>query len=338
VTIATSVVNRMNRRKFITLVGAAAVAPSMLRPPVARAQEPGRTYRLGGVHTSPFDAPHHVAFYGELRRVGFVEGQNLIADRRGYGLRAEQFDEHAAELVKSQVDVILAGGDAAVAAAQRATTAIPILALTDDMLGQGFVRSLAKPGGNTTGVSLLASDLDGKRQDLIMEAAPGLRRIAALADRGTSTPARLQTLQDEAHGRGVELSVHWVVRPEDIASAIEAAKASGAGALNVLASALLFNNRKIVLDRVAALRLPAVYQWPEMAEEGGLLGYGPRIVQLYRDVLARQLVALLRGAKPADVPVELPTKFELVVNLQAARAIGHEVPVAFLLRADKVIE
>ena len=328
-----------SRRAFIALLGGAAAGASILRPPPARAQEAGRTYRLGAVHTSPFDATHHIAFFDQLRRLGFIEGQNLIADRSGYGLHVvEQFDEHAAELVKSQVDVILAGGDAAVRAAQRATTAIPILALTDDMLGQGFVRSLAKPGGNITGVSLLASDLDGKRQDLIMEAAPGLRRLAALADRGTSTPARLQALQDEAQARAVELSVHWISRPEDIAPAIDAANASGAGALNVLASALLFINRKTIFNRVAALRLPAVYQWPEMAEEGGLLGYGPRIVQLYRDVMARQLAALLRGASPADVPVELPTKFELVVNLQAAKAIGHEVPVAFLLRADEVIE
>jgi len=330
--------NRMNRREFITLVGGAAAAPSIPWLPAARAQEPGRTYRLGAVAASPRDAPHHLAFFEELRRAGFIEGQNLTIDGAGYGLRAERFEEHAAELVKSKVDVILAGGDAALRAAQRAAAVIPILALTDDMLGQGFVRSLAKPGGNTTGVSILASELDGKRQDLIMEAAPGLRRIAALADRSTSTPPRLQALQDAARARGVELLVHWVARPEEIAPAIDAAKASDAGALNVLASSLLFNNRTIILDRVAALRLPAVYQWPEMAEEGGLLGYGPRIVQLYRDVLARQLVALLRGAKPADLPVEQPTRFELVVNLQAARAIGHEVPVAFLLRADKVIE
>jgi putative ABC transport system substrate-binding protein len=330
--------NNLNRRECITLVGGAAVALSILRSPAARAQEPGRTYRLGNVHISPRDAPHHLALFEELRRAGFIEDQNLAVDGRGYGLRAERFEEHAAELVKAQVDVILTGGDAAVRAAQRATTVIPILGLTDDMLGQGFVRSLAKPGGNTTGVSILASELDGKRQDLVMEAAPGLRRMAALADRNVSTPPRLQALQDAAHARGVELFVHWIARREEIAPAIDAAKASDAGALNVLASALLFNNRTIILDRVAALRLPAVYQWPEMAEEGGLLGYGPRIVALYRDVMARQLVALLRGAKPADVPVEQPTKFELVVNLQTAKAIGHEVPVGFLLRADKVIE
>jgi len=309
-----------------------------LWPRAVRAQEPGRTYRLGGLHSSPRDAPHHVALFEELRRAGFIEGQNLTVDGHGYGLRVERFEEHAAELVKARVDVILAGGDAAVRAAQRATTVIPIIAFTDDMLGQGFVHSLAKPGGNTTGVSILASELDGKRQDLIMEAAPELRRMAALADRVTSTAARLQALQNAAHAHGVELVVHRIDRPEEIAPAIDAAKASDAGALNVLASAMLFNNRTIILDRVASLRLPAIYQWPEMAEEGGFLGYGPRIVQLYRDVTARQLVTLLRGAKPADVSVEQPTRFELVVNLQTAKAIGHEVPVGFLLRADKVIE
>src|SRR6266516_3553308 len=246
----------MRRRTFITLVGGAAAALSILRPRATRAQEPGRNYRLGGVHTSPRNAPHHVALFEELRRAGFIEGQNLTVDGHGYGLRIERYEEHAAELVKAQVDVILAGGDAAVRAAQRATTVIPILALTDDMLGQGFVRSLAKPGGNTTGVSILASELDGKRQDLIMETAPGLRRMAALADRVTSTAARLQALQDAAHAHGVELVVHRIDRPEEIAPAIDAARASDAGALNVLASAMLFNNRTIILDRVASLRLP----------------------------------------------------------------------------------
>ena len=324
----------MKRREFVTLLGGAVAA----WPLAARAQEPGRTYRLGGLTPSPRDAPHYAALFNELRQLGFIEGQNLTIDWRGYGLRTDQFPDIAVELIKAKVDVIFCAGDIAVRAAQQATATIPILAVTDDMVGSGLVRSLAQPGGNTTGVSILATELDGKRQDILIEAVPGLRRMAALADRNVSTPPRLQALQDAAHARGVELFVHWIVRREEIAPAIDAAKASDAGALNVLASSLLFNNRTIILDRVAALRLPAVYQWPEMAEEGGLLGYGPRIVQLYRDVLARQLVALLRGAKPADVPVEQPTKFELVVNLQAAKAIGHEVPVAFLLRADKVIE
>jgi hypothetical protein len=168
----------VNKRDFITLLGGAAAS----WPLAARAQEPGRIYRLGCLHGSPRDAPHHVAFFDALRRLGFIEGQNLAADGRGYGLHVEQFEQHAAELVKAQVDVILAGGDAAVRATQRATAEILILALTDDMVGQGFVRSLAKPGGNTTGVTILASELDGKRQEILMEAVPRARRIAALAD------------------------------------------------------------------------------------------------------------------------------------------------------------
>ena len=303
----------IGRRDFITLLGGAAAA----WPLAVHAQEPGRIYRLGSVHASPRDAPYHVALFGELRRLGFIEGQ---FDGHGYGLRVEQFGEHAAELVKAQVDVILAGGDPAVRAAQRATGQIPILAATDDMIGQGFVHSLAKPNGNTTGVTILASELDGKRQEILMEAVPGVHRIAALADTNVSRLSQLQALEDAARARGVELSILRLTRPEEITPALDAAKASGAEALNVLASALFFNNRTIILDRVAALSLPAMYQWPEWAEEGGLIGYGPRVVQLFRDVLSRQLAALLRGAKPADIPVEQPTRFELVINLRAGQS------------------
>jgi putative tryptophan/tyrosine transport system substrate-binding protein len=290
------------------------------------------------LHSAPRDAPHQVALLDELRRLGFAEGQNLVVDWKGYGLSAEQFEQHAAELVNAGVDVIVAGGDAAVRAAQPATTSIPILALTDDMVGQGFVRSLANPGGNTTGVTILASELDGKRQEILIEAVPGVRRIAALADTHTTTPSRLTELEDAARARGVALSIHRVARREEIATAIEVAKVENAGALNVLASALLFNNRETIFERVATLRLPAIYQWPEMAEQGGLIGYGPLIGQLFREIMSRQLAKLLRGIKPADLPVEQPTKFELVINLRAAKAIGHEIPAALVLRADKVIE
>jgi putative ABC transport system substrate-binding protein len=324
----------VRRREFITLVGGVAAT----WPFATRAQEPGRIYRLGAVHSSPRDAPHHIAFFDELRRLGFIEGQNLLIDLAGYGLSAEEFEQHAAELVKARVDVIMAGGDAAVRAAQRATTEIPILALTDDMVGQGFVRSLAQPGGNTTGVTILASELDGKRQEILIEATLGVRRVATLADTNTTPPSALRALEDAARARGVELSVHSVARREEIASAVDAAKASGAAALNVLGSALLFNSRSIIFEQVAALRLPAIYQWPEMAEQGGLIGYGPLIVQLYRDIMSRQLAKLLRGAKPTDLPVEQPTRFELVINLKAAKAIGHEIPAGLVLRADKVIE
>jgi putative ABC transport system substrate-binding protein len=298
----------------------------------------GRIYRIGGLHQAPHDAPHHVAFFAELQRVGIIEGQNLIIDRRGYGQRPERFAELVQEQINAQLDVILCGGEAAGRAAQQATTTIPIIVVADDMIRSGLVRSLAQPGGNTTGVSILASELDGKRQEILMEAVPGLRNMAILADPNTTAIQQLHALRDMTQVRGVEVSIHQVTRSEEIEPAIDAAKTSGASALNVLASPLLFNNRQIVLQRVEALRLPAIYQWPEMADQDGLLGYGPRIVQIYRDIIARQLVKILHGAKPADIPVEQPTRFELVINLKAARAIGHELPAGLVLRADKVVE
>jgi putative ABC transport system substrate-binding protein len=326
----------MNRRKFVTLLGGAAVSFTTAQP--LTAQEAGRTYRLGGLFLSPRSAPYHVALFDDLRRLGFIEGQNLLVDGHGYGLRVEQLAEHAAEVVKAQVDVILCGGDAAIRAAQQATKTIPILAMTDDMVASGLTRSLSKPDGNTTGISIFASELDGKRQEILMDAVPGIRRMAALADRNTTSPQRLQILQDAAGARGVELSTYRVETGEEIAGAIDMAKTSGAVALNVLASPLLNANRSIILARVAALRLPAMYQWPETADEGGFISYGPRIVQIYREIMARQLFKLLRGAKPADVPVEQPDRFELVINLKAAKAIGHEVPASLVLRADEVIQ
>jgi putative ABC transport system substrate-binding protein len=324
----------MKRREFITLLGAAAA----LVPLTARAQEAGRIYRLGVLAFSPRGAPWNVAFFNELQRAGFTEGQNLWIDGPGYGLRREQLAEHAPELVKAQVDVIFSAGDAAIHAAQQATKTIPILAITDDMVGSGLVHSLVKPDGNTTGVSILATELDGKRQEILIEAVPGVRRMAALADVNTTAPRQLKMLQEAAGTRGVALSVHGVARAEEIAGAIDAAKSSGAEALNVLATPFLFNNRQTILERVAILRLPAIYQWTEIGEEGGLLCYGPSIVQVYREILARQLIKLLRGAKPDDLPVEQPTKFGLVINLKTAQAIGHEVPAGLALRADRVIE
>ena len=324
----------MQRRDFIAFLGGAAAT----WPLAARGQEFGRIYRVGALIVSPRDAPHHVAFFDELRRLGFIDGQNLAVDVGGYSLSVERFAGHAADLVKGQVDVILATGDEAVRNAQRATTTIPILAITDDMVGQGLVHSLAKPGGNTTGITILASELDGKRQEILIEAVSGLRRIAALVDSNTTTPSQLRVLEDAARARGVELSIHQVAWREEIGSAIDAAKAAGAGALNVLASTLLFNSRAFIFKRVEALRLPAVYQFPEMAEQGGLIAYGPPLVPLFREIMSRQLAKLLRGSKPADLPVEQPTKFELVINLKTARALGLEIPSNLLGRADKVIE
>jgi putative tryptophan/tyrosine transport system substrate-binding protein len=200
-----------------------------------------------------------------------------------------------------------------------------ILALTDDMVGSGLVSSFSKPDGNTTGVSILAPELDGKRQEILMEAVPGVSRVATLADGNTTSMQQLQKLQEAARLRGTELLIYWITKSEEVASAIETAKSSDAMALNVLASPVLFNNRQIIQQRVATLRLPAFYQSPEVADEGGLMGYGPRMVQLFRDIMARQLIKLLQGAKPADLPIEQPTNR----NSAAQRAPDLILPIRY---------
>jgi putative ABC transport system substrate-binding protein len=205
------------------------------------------------------------------------------------------------------------------------------------MVGEGLTPSLARPGGNTTGVTILAPELDGKRQDLLIDAVPSARRMAALADTHITTSRQLQALQDVMRQRGIELTPFVIARPEEIASASNDAKTAGAAAVNVLTSPILYANRQAIIERTAALRLPAMYRWPELAEEGGLMGYGPRITQIFRQA-ARMVGKVLHGAKPGELPVEQPTKFELVINLQAAKAIGHEVPAGLVARADKIIE
>jgi putative ABC transport system substrate-binding protein len=278
-----------------------------------------------------------VAFFEELRQVGMVEGQQLTVDPRGFSTREDRYPALAVELVASGADAILAAGDAAIAAAQAATRTIPIVGISDDMVGAGFVRSLARPGGNITGISILATELNSKRLELLMDALANARRIAVLADPRITTPQHLTILRNAARSRGVELDVYQASRPEEITPAIEAAAKAGAQAMNVLASPLLsFNSRQIV-DQLALLRLPAIYQWPEIAEQGGLLAYGPRITRTYRQ-MARQLMRLMRGAKMADAPVEQPTVFELLANLKTARAMDLQLPESFLTRADEVIE
>jgi putative ABC transport system substrate-binding protein len=258
----------MKRRQFITLLGGAPAWPLK-----ARGQQAGRIYRLGILHNQGPQSPQFPPFYDELRRQGFVEGQNLIIDGRGYAVRTEQFPAVAADLAKTGVDAILAGGTAAVRAAQAATHTIPILTLTDDMVGQGLVGSLARPGGNTTGISILATELDGKRQQILMEMVPAARRMAVLADANTATSLTMRALQEETRARGVELAVRLVERPERIVPEIEEALRGGAQGLNVLASPLLYARRLDIFERTAALRLPTIYQSPEFAEEGGLIGY-----------------------------------------------------------------
>jgi putative ABC transport system substrate-binding protein len=323
----------MKRRDFIALLAGAAV----FAPAVARAQEPGRVYRLGAVIPVGRQTPGVVAFFDEMRVFGFVEGQNLMALPNGFDVSNDQLAERADALVKAAPDIIISGPDNYTRVLQQRTRTIPLIAMTEDMVAAGLVGSLARPGGNTTGISLLSPELDGKRQEILAEGVPGLRKMAALAD-STVTPQRhLDLLQDAARKRGFELSVFGVAKREQVVPAIEAAKAAGAQALNLLATPLFTVHPRDFIERIVALRVPAMHQWPEIAEDGGLMGYGPRFAQTFRQ-RARMVAKILRGAKPADIPVEQPTRFELVINLKTAKAIGHEIPAGLVLRADQVIE
>ena len=323
----------MKRREFIMLLGGAAAA----WPLAARAQDAGRMRRLGVFSANPREAPHLAAFFDELTRLGFAEPRNLLIEFRRFLGRPDEANDIAAELVKSGVDAIICNGPGAMRIVQTTTQTIPILGLSDDMVAAGLVQSLARPGGNTTGISILAPELDGKRQDILIELVPGARRIATLVDPGVTTPQQIQALETALRSRGIEVSTHTATRPEEIAAAIDAAKAAGAGALNVLAAPLFSVNRSLVIAHTAALRLPAIYQWAEMAEQGGLAAYGPRLAQIYRQ-LARQVAKVLRGVHPNDIPVEQPTQFELVINVATAKSIGVTLPTSVLLRADQVIE
>src|SRR4051812_311948 len=254
----------MSRREFLPLV-----AGAMVEWPFASiAQEPGRIYRYGIL--SPFaDAVVPLRRIDQLRRRGFIEGRNLTIYPRDFGSNIDLIPQYAAELVKAQVDVIETAGSVATRAAQQATKTIPIIAVTDDMVGEGLVDSLVRPNGNTTGVSILATELDGKRQEILIEAVPGLRRMAALADSNATTDAKLHALEEAARARNIELSIHRVARSEEIVATIDVVRASGAMALNVLASPMLFGNGQLIMNQAWVLRLPAIYQWAQMAEESG---------------------------------------------------------------------
>jgi putative tryptophan/tyrosine transport system substrate-binding protein len=205
------------------------------------------------------------------------------------------------------------------------------------MIRDRLVFSLSHPGGNTTGVSIFAPELDGKRLELLTEIVPGIHYIAALVDPKTTASDQLEALITAARSRGVELSIHNAETQQQIAPAIEAARAARAQALEVLSSALFNADRALIIEHTAAARLPAMYQWPEYGTDGALIAYGPRQTWIRRES-ARLLVKVLMGTKPADLPVEQPTKFELVINLKTAKALGLTVPPSILARADEVIE
>jgi putative ABC transport system substrate-binding protein len=233
----------VKRREFIALLGGAAAG----WPVRARAQEPGRTYRLGALIPVPRAAPAIVAFLDELRGQGFAEGQNLSIVADGFDVHRNQIEEKVAELVKAAPDAIISGGDPATGALQKATRTIPIVVITEDVVAAGFATSLARPGGNITGISLMSPELDGKRQDILIEAVPGARRIAVLADSNVAALRHLEALEVSARKQGKELVVARASKSEEVISAVNDATARGATALNVLASPMLFQNRRVIM-------------------------------------------------------------------------------------------
>jgi putative ABC transport system substrate-binding protein len=305
-----------------------------MRMPAVAAQEPGRQYRMVSLNLGRGNNAMREGWDEELRRSGFVEGKNFHEEIHIVANPAEAA-ARAAALAGAGVDLIYVGGSLG-RAVQDATRGVPIVAVGDDLVSEGVVTSLAHPGGNTTGVSILATELDGKRQELLIELVPGAHGLAALAD-VTLGPARAQSLQRAAQARGVDLAIYPVGKADEIAQAIEAAKTAGAQALNVLASALLNAQQQTILERCAALKLPAIYQWPEIAELGGFAAYGPRYKELGR-LVVQQVVRVFRGAQAGDLPVVQPDKFELVINLKTTKSLGLVVPPLLLAQATEVIE
>jgi len=301
----------------------------------AWAQQAGRTYRIGGITPVPRTAAHWVVLFDELKRDGFVEGINLTVT--GFEIAPDRLDAAAAEMVARGIDVILSGGLAPTRAVQRATATVPILTAVDDFVAQGFVQSLARPGGNITGVSVLGPELNGKRQEILLELVPDAVRLGALVDPASSSQSEIDRLVADANARRVSLNVYRAGRLEEIGPAIETAGRERVQALNVLASQFFNVNRAEILGNIARVGLPAIYQWPEWVREGGLLAYGPRFTTVYRQV-ARQVTQVLRGASPSNLPVEQPTTFDLAFNGRAAKALGLVIPASLLARADEVIE
>jgi putative tryptophan/tyrosine transport system substrate-binding protein len=310
----------------------------LLAPAAAAGQERGRVYRIGVLTPSSRAQPNYDGLFDELRQLGWLaEGQNLFVDERGFEGGFGQFRALAVGLVRDGIDAILCGGDAAIRAAQQATTAIPIIGVTDDFLAARLVQSLARPGSNTTGISMLAAELDGKRQEILMDLLPRARRMAVVLDSNTTRSGQIAILQKRAHERRVELSIHQVAQPDEVVPAVAAAKTAGADALNMLASPLFNITRHGIIEQAATLHLPTMHHTPEMAVEGGFAGYGPWFSQVGR-LQARLLVKVLRGAKPAELPVEQPTRFDLVINLKTAKAMDVDVPATMIALADQVVE
>jgi putative ABC transport system substrate-binding protein len=276
------------------------------------------------------------AFRRGLRESHLVEGRDFVIDLRYAQEGLQQLPQLAAELVGLKVDVIQVSGDLAPLIAQQATAAIPIVAFSDDILGAGLVASLSRPGGNTTGLTILSPELSAKRLEVLKELVPGISRVAALWDPTTGT-SQVTLTESAAQSLNINLQILEIRRLEDLEVALDKARQGQAEALNVFSSLFLASLYREIIDLAANHRLPAIYQWKEHAEAGGLISYGPSLVGLWRQ--AAMIVAkVLRGAKPADLPVEQPTNFELMVNARTAKSLGLTISPMILLRAEEVIE
>jgi len=316
----------MNRRRFIGTVAGGLVVASL----DVVAQQKAKMFRIAVIDPFPVSDPVNVLIRRILADMGYVEGKSIVIEWR----KAEP--ALAAELARLKLDAIMAIGDLAIQGARQATSTTPIIAGTDDLVGEGHVANLTHPGGNVTGVSIMSSELNGKRLELLNAAAPTAVRVAVLWDPATGT-FHLPALHAVAARLGVALNVLEVRRPEDLGGALESARAWHAEALNILASPFLHTLRKQIFDYAARNRLPAIYQWAEDAREGGLMGYGPTYAEIFRQMCI-QLDRILKGTKPGDLPVEQPTKFELGINLITAKALRITIPQSLLLRAGDVIQ
>jgi putative ABC transport system substrate-binding protein len=328
----------VNRREFITLLGGAAAT----WPLVARAQQPGgRVYRVGFLGATSLAAAQGVvdAFRDGMRGRGYVEGRNLAIDYRPPAASPEQETELAAALVRGGCDVILAWTTPSLIAARAATAIIPIVFVgVADPVGLGLVASLARPGANVTGITNFASDLSGKMIEMLREIVPGARRLGAV--RNPDNPGvtvQFRQIEDAARTLGLELQVVEARTTAEFEAAFARLHAAGVQGVVMLTDPSLIEHASRIAALALAARLPTVFQRRESVDAGGLLSYGPDIRDAFRQV-AGHVDRVLRGAKPADIPVEQPTKIELVINLRSAKTLGLEVPWFLQQRADEVIE
>jgi putative ABC transport system substrate-binding protein len=311
-------------------------------PLAAAAQPPPKGHRIGWLTGwSPSPDPHIETFRQHLRDLGYIEGHNLVLELRYAEGRAERLSDLAAELVQLQVEVIVAEGAAVIRAAQQATRTIPIvMSATSDPVGQGFVASLAHPGGNITGLSFLSAELPGKRLELLKETLPQSTRVAALVNPAHPYyESAMHNLTVAARALGLHLHVVEVRRTDELDTAFAAMTRAGADAVIVLEDAVLLNSQRgrVVADLAAQSRLPVIYGWKAWVVAGCFMSYGPDQLDIIKHT-AIYVDKILKGAKPADLPVEQATKFELVINLKTAKALGITIPPSILFQANEVIQ